>query len=125
MVVKKKKIKKNIASGVVHIHSTFNNTIISITDQTGNIISWCSTGIVGFKGTKKGTPYAAQEAARNAANKAIEHGLKEVVVIVKGPGAGRETAIRAIQNAGIEITMIQDKTPLPHNGCRPRKKRRV
>ncbi len=125
MVVKKKKIKKNIVSGVVHIHSTFNNTIISITDQNGNIISWCSTGMVGFKGTKKGTPYAAQEAARNAANKAVEHGLKEVIVIVKGPGAGRETAIRAIQNAGIEITMIQDKTPLPHNGCRPPKKRRV
>jgi len=122
---KKKKIKKTVVSGIVYVYSTFNNTIVSITDDKGNVLSWCSSGIVGFKGTKKGTPYAAQEAAKNAATKALEYGLREVAVIVKGPGAGRETAIRAIQSSGIEIKSIKDATPLPHNGCRPRKKRRV
>lgn len=122
---KKKKVKKTVVSGIVYIYSTFNNTIVSITDDKGNVLSWSSSGIVGFKGTKKGTPYAAQEAAKNAATKALEYGLSDVAVIVKGPGAGRETAIRAIQSSGIEIRSIKDATPLPHNGCRPRKKRRV
>ena len=122
---KKKRVKKNIPVGVAHIKSTFNNTIISITDPEGNIVSWCSTGIVGFKGTKKGTPYAAQQASERAAKAAMEHGLQKVDVFVKGPGAGRETAIRALQASGINVLSIKDVTPIPHNGCRPRKRRRV
>ena len=122
---KKKKVKKNVPYGVAHIKSTFNNTIISITDPEGNVVSWYSTGMVGFKGTKKGTPFAAQQAAENAAVKAIESGMKRVDVLVKGPGSGRETAIRAIQSAGLDINSIKDVTPIPHNGCRPRTRRRV
>jgi small subunit ribosomal protein S11 len=123
---KKKKEKKNVGSvGVAHIKSTFNNTIVSISDTNGNIVVWGSAGNVGFKGTKKGTPFAAQLAAETVARKAVEAGIKEVSVLVKGPGAGRETAIRALQGAGLEISAIRDVTPIPHNGCRPRKKRRV
>jgi small subunit ribosomal protein S11 len=117
--------RKNIAQGIVHIQSTFNNTIVSITDTKGDAISWASAGMVGFKGSKKSTPFAAQLAAENAARKAMEHGLRRVEVFVKGPGAGRETAIRALQAVGIEVSLIRDVTPLPHNGCRPPKKRRV
>jgi small subunit ribosomal protein S11 len=117
--------RKNIAAGMVHIQSTFNNTIVSITDTKGDLISWASAGMVGFKGSKKSTPFAAQLAAENAARKAMDHGLRRVEVMVKGPGAGRETAIRALQQAGIEVTLIKDVTPLPHNGCRPPKRRRV
>lgn len=124
-VKKKKKQKKSIPSAVAYIKSTFNNTIITITDQKGEVISWCSTGVVGFKGTKKGTPYAAQQAAETAGAKAMEHGVKEAEVLVKGPGSGRETAIRALQSVGIHINSIKDITPIPHNGCRPRKRRRV
>ncbi|MDR3709981.1 MAG: 30S ribosomal protein S11 [Capsulimonadaceae bacterium] len=123
--VGKPKERKNIASGLVHIQSTFNNTIVSITDVKGDLISWASAGMVGFKGSKKSTPFAAQLAAENAARKATEHGLRRVEVLVKGPGAGRETAIRALQQTGIEVTVIRDVTPLPHNGCRPPKRRRV
>jgi len=122
---KKKKGKKNVASGVVHVKATFNNTIVSITDLEGAVVSWASTGMVGFKGAKKGTPFAAQQAAEKAAIQAREQGVREVDVLVKGPGAGRETAIRAVQSAGIEIKSIKDVTPIPHNGCRPRKRRRV
>ena len=111
--------------GRATIKATFNNTIVSIADDNGEVVSWCSTGIVGFKGAKKGTPYAAQQAAHYAAEKAIEQGMKQIDVFVKGPGAGRETAIRAIQAAGIDIKSIKDVTPIPHNGCRPKKKRRV
>jgi small subunit ribosomal protein S11 len=122
----KKKIKKLASSvGVAHIKATFNNTIVSITDSNGDVVVWSSSGGVGFKGTKKGTPFAAQSAAESAAKRALEAGLKEVSVLVKGPGAGRETAIRALQGAGLEISSIKDVTPIPHNGCRPRKKRRV
>jgi small subunit ribosomal protein S11 len=125
-VVKKKKEKKHVGSvGVAHIKATFNNTIISISDTSGNIVVWGSAGNVGFKGTKKGTPYAAQSAAEAVAKKALEAGMREVSVLVKGPGAGRETAIRALQGAGLEISSIKDVSPIPHNGCRPRKKRRV
>ncbi len=124
-VRKKKTIKKNISSGVVHIQSTFNNTIISITDQSGNVISWSSSGMQGFKGSRKSTPFAAQLAAEDAAKKAMEHGMKTVAVYVKGPGAGRESALRSLQAAGFVITVIRDVTPIPHNGCRPPKKRRV
>ncbi|HAK88083.1 MAG: 30S ribosomal protein S11 [Nitrospirae bacterium GWC2_46_6] len=120
-----KKIKKNISSGAAHIQTTFNNTIISITDQTGNVVAWSSAGSLGFKGSRKGTPFAAQIASETAAKKAMEMGLKHVDVYVKGPGAGRETAIRALQSAGLEITLIKDVTPVPHNGCRPPKRRRV
>ena len=124
--VKKKKERKHVGSvGIAHIKSTFNNTIVSITDTNGNVVVWGSAGNVGFKGTKKGTPFAAQSAAETVAKKALEAGMKEVSVMVKGPGAGRETAIRALQGAGLEITSIKDVTPIPHNGCRPRKKRRV
>jgi small subunit ribosomal protein S11 len=124
--VKKKKERKHVGSvGIAHIKATFNNTIISITDTTGNVVVWGSAGNVGFKGTKKGTPFAAQSAAETVAKKALEAGMKEVSVMVKGPGAGRETAIRALQGAGLEISSIKDVTPIPHNGCRPRKKRRV
>jgi small subunit ribosomal protein S11 len=125
-VAGKKKIKKVASSvGVAHIKATFNNTIISITDSKGDLVVWSSSGNVGFKGTKKGTPFAAQSAAETAAKKAIESGVREISVLVKGPGAGRETAIRALQGAGLEISSIKDVTPIPHNGCRPRKKRRV
>ncbi len=117
--------KKNILQGVAHIQSTFNNTIISITDMTGAVVSWASAGTVGFKGTKKGTPFAAQLAAEAAARKAMEHGMKRVDVFVKGPGSGRETAIRSLQAVGLEVSVIKDCTPIPHNGCRPPKRRRV
>lgn len=121
----KKKVKKNIYSGVVHIQSTFNNTIVTVTDTAGNAISWSSSGAHGFKGSRKSTPFAAQVAAEDAAKKAMEHGMKNVEVYVKGPGAGRESAIRALQSAGFNITFIRDVTPVPHNGCRPPKRRRV
>ncbi len=121
----KKKAKKNVARGIAHIKSTFNNTIVTITDLTGNTISWASSGVATFKGSKKGTPFAAQQASEIAARKAIEHGMTEVAVLVKGPGAGRETAIRALQASGLRVLSIKDVTPLPHNGCRPPKRRRV
>lgn len=121
----KKREKKNVHQGVVHIQSTFNNAIVTISDMKGNTISWGSSGSSGFKGTKKGTPFAAQSAAEQATKLAMEHGMKQVEVYIKGPGAGREMAIRALQSAGLEITMIKDITPIPHNGCRPPKRRRV
>ncbi|MFC4001531.1 30S ribosomal protein S11 [Prauserella oleivorans] len=121
----RRKEKKNVAHGHAHIKSTFNNTIISITDPNGAVISWASSGHVGFKGSRKSTPFAAQMAAENAARKAAEHGMKKVDVFVKGPGSGRETAIRSLQAAGLEVGTIQDVTPQPHNGCRPPKRRRV
>lgn len=124
-VVRKKVEKKNIANGVVHIQATFNNTIVTITDVSGNTISWSTAGGRGFKGSRKSTPFAAQVAAEDAAKKAQEHGLRNVEVFVKGPGAGRESALRALQAAGLNITMIKDVTPIPHNGCRPPKRRRV
>ena len=117
--------KKNVPYGVAHIKSSFNNTIISIADQEGNVIAWASAGNVGFKGSRKSTPFAAQLAAETAARRAMEHGVRKVDVVVKGPGSGRETAIRSIQNAGIEVAGIKDVTPIPHNGCRPPKRRRV
>ncbi len=117
--------RKNVPHGVVHIKSSFNNTIVSISDTQGNVISWASSGNVGFKGSRKSTPFAAQLAAETAARRAMEHGVRKVDVLVKGPGSGRETAIRSIQNAGIEVVGIKDVTPIPHNGCRPRKRRRV
>ena len=117
--------KKNIAQGVAHIKSTFNNTIISISDMNGAVISWASAGTVGFKGTKKSTPFAAQLAAESAARRAMEHGMRRVDVYVRGPGSGRETAIRSLQAVGLEVSMIKDCTPIPHNGCRPPKRRRV
>ncbi|MER3402811.1 MAG: 30S ribosomal protein S11 [Armatimonadota bacterium] len=120
-----KKENKNVVHGVAHIQATFNNTIVSITDQQGNVISWASGGTVGFKGTKKGTPFAAQLASERAARAAMEHGVRKVDVEVKGPGPGRETAIRSLQAAGLEIVNIKDVTPVPHNGCRPPKRRRV
>jgi len=121
----KPKEKRNVPQGVVHIQSTFNNTIVSITDPRGEVLSWASAGSVGFKGTKKATPFAAQMASENAARKSMEHGLKKVDVLVRGPGSGRETAIRSLQAVGLEVTMIKDVTPIPHNGCRPPKRRRV
>jgi len=121
----KKKEKKNIQSGVVHIQSTFNNTIVTITDPTGNVVSWSSAGVQGFKGSRKSTPFAAQMAAEDAAKKAMDHGMKNVEVYVKGPGPGRESALRSLQAAGFNIIMIKDVTPIPHNGCRPPKRRRV
>lgn len=121
----RKKEKKNILSGIVHIQSTFNNTIITITDSAGNVIAWSSSGVQGFKGSRKSTPFAAQLAAENAAKKAMEHGMKEVEVYVKGPGAGRESALRSLQATGFKIIKIKDVTPIPHNGCRPPKRRRV
>ncbi|NLO20483.1 MAG: 30S ribosomal protein S11 [Syntrophomonadaceae bacterium] len=121
----KRREKKNIESGIAHIKSTFNNTMISITDKKGNAISWASAGTAGFKGSRKSTPYAAQQAAESAARAAMEHGLKEVECYVKGPGAGREAAIRSLQAAGLEVSVIKDVTPIPHNGCRPPKRRRV
>ncbi|MDI3536445.1 MAG: small subunit ribosomal protein, partial [Eubacteriaceae bacterium] len=122
---KTKKIKKNIERGQAHIQSSFNNTIVTITDMAGNALSWASSGGLGFKGSRKSTPYASQMAAEEAAKAAMEHGLKSVEVMVKGPGSGREAAIRALQVAGLEITLIRDVTPIPHNGCRPPKRRRV
>lgn len=121
----KKKVKKNVPSGVVHIKSTFNNTTINITDLTGNTISWSTAGTQGFKGSRKSTPFAAQLAAEDAAKKAMDHGMRQVVVLVRGPGAGRESALRAIQTSGLKISVIRDVTPIPHNGCRPSKRRRV
>jgi small subunit ribosomal protein S11 len=121
----RRKEKKNVAYGHAHIKSTFNNTIVSITDPSGNVISWASAGHVGFKGSRKSTPFAAQMAAESAARKAQEHGMRKVEVFVKGPGSGRETAIRSLQAAGLEVGSIQDVTPIPHNGCRPPKRRRV
>ena len=117
--------RKNIEKGMAHIHSSFNNTIVTITDVQGNTLSWASSGGLGFKGSRKSTPFASQMAAETAAKAAMEHGLKSVEVFVKGPGAGREAAIRALQTAGLEISMIKDVTPIPHNGCRPPKRRRV
>ena len=121
----RRKEKKNIAQGEAHIKSTFNNTIVTITDPTGAVISWASAGTVGFKGSRKSTPFAAQMAAEKAARQAMEHGVRKVDVLVKGPGSGRETAIRSLQNTGIEVAGIKDVTPIPHNGCRPPKRRRV
>ncbi len=121
----KKKERKNISEGVAHIQSTFNNTIVTITDVSGNVISWASSGGQGFKGSRKGTPFAAQLAAEDAVKKAKEHGVKTVQVFVKGPGSGRESALRALQTAGLTITLIRDVTPILHNGCRPPKRRRV
>ncbi len=121
----RKRERKNVGYGVAHIKWSFNNTIISFTDQDGNVLSWASAGNVGFKGSRKSTPFAAQTAAEAAARRAMEHGVRKVDVQVKGPGSGRETAIRSIQNAGIEVTGIKDVTPVPHNGCRPPKRRRV
>lgn len=120
-----KKVKKNIRDGVAHIKSTFNNTVVTITDAAGNALSWSNAGVAGFKGSRKSTPFAAQLAGKDAAEKAMEHGLRNVAVIVKGPGSGREGAIRAINAAGLNITSITDITPIPHNGCRPPKRRRV
>lgn len=122
---RKKKVKKNIQTGVAHIQSTFNNTIITITDVGGNAVAWASAGQQGFKGSRKSTPYAAQMAAEECAKKAQEHGVRTLGVEVKGPGGGRESALRALQAAGMKITMIKDVTPIPHNGCRPPKRRRV
>ncbi len=120
-----KKAKKNVPNGIAHIQSTFNNTIVTISDTRGDVISWASAGSSGFKGAKKGTPFAAQTAADSAARSAIDQGMRQLEVMVSGPGAGRETAIRALQGAGLEITLIRDVTPIPHNGCRPPKRRRV
>ncbi len=124
-VVRKKVEKKNIAKGVVHIQSTFNNTIVTICDPVGNVVSWSSAGAKGFKGSRKSTPFAAQIAAEEAATKAMEHGMRSVEAYVKGPGSGRESALRALSLAGMTVTMIKDVTPVPHNGCRPPKRRRV
>ncbi len=121
----KKRIKKNIQSGVVHIVSTFNNTMVTVTDVSGNVLSWSTCGRRGFKGSRKSTPFAAQMAAEDAARRAQEHGVKTVSVLVKGPGTGREAALRALGNAGFRVTTIRDVTPIPHNGCRPPKRRRV
>jgi len=122
---KKKKVKKAVTEGIIHIHSTFNNTIVTITDRQGNTIAWASGGTEGFKGTRKGTPFAAQLAVQSALKKAQAYGLKEAWVYVKGPGPGREAALRALQGSGIKITLIKDVTPIPHDGCRPPKRRRV
>ena len=122
---KKKKERKNIPVGVAHIKATFNNTLVTITDPAGNVISWSSSGVQGFKGSRKGTPFAAQLAAQDAAKKAMEHGMRNVDVYVKGPGSGREAALRALQAAGLSINLIRDVSPIPHNGCRPPKRRRV
>lgn len=120
-----KKVKKNIPHGIAHVQTTFNNTIITITDPNGNVVAWASSGSCGFKGSRKGTPYAAQIAAETVAKRVIDMGMKQIDVMIKGPGAGRETAIRALQTAGLEINLIKDVTPVPHNGCRPPKRRRV
>ena len=121
----KKKVKKNVATGIAHIQSTFNNTVVTITDVNGNAVAWSSAGSRGFKGSRKSTPFAAQLAAEEAARKAMEHGMRSIAVFVKGPGAGRESALRALQTAGFKVTLIRDVTPVPHNGCRPPKRRRV
>ena len=121
----KKRERKNISSGVAHVNATFNNTIVTISDVQGNTIAWSSAGSQGFKGSRKSTPYAAQVAAETAGRKAMEHGMKVLSVLVKGPGTGRESALRALQSVGFTVTSIQDVTPVPHNGCRPRKRRRV
>ena len=123
--VTKRKVKKNVPNGVAHIHSSFNNTLVTITDVAGNVIAWSSAGSLGYKGNKKSTPFADSQAAETAANAAKEYGLKSVEVLVKGPGNGRESAIRALANADIEVTMIRDVSPIPHNGCRPPKRRRI
>jgi len=122
---KGKKEKKHVAHGIAHVHASFNNTIVTITDLEGNVVSWSSAGTLGFKGSRKGTPFAAQQAATTAASSAREHGLRSIDIRVKGPGSGRESAIRALQAAGVEIKSIKDVTPIPHNGCRPPKRRRV
>ena len=122
---RKRRVKKHVESGVAHIHSTFNNTLVMITDVQGNAVAWSSAGALGFKGSRKSTPFAAQMAAEQAAKAAMEHGLKQVEVFVKGPGGGREAAIRSLQAAGLEVNAIKDVTPIPHNGCRPPKRRRV
>jgi small subunit ribosomal protein S11 len=124
-IIRKKKERKNVQVGVAHIQSSFNNTIITITDLSGNVLSWSSCGSQGFKGSRKSTPFAAQSAAQDAAKKAMEHGLRTIDVHVKGPGSGREAALRALQGAGLEVNMIRDVTPIPHNGCRPPKRRRI
>ncbi len=124
-VVRKRKERKNVEKGAAHIRSTYNNTIITITDLNGNAVSWASAGELGFKGSRKSTPFAAQSAAETAAKIAVDHGMKTVEVFVKGPGQGRESAIRALQTAGLEVVLIKDVTPIPHNGCRPPKRRRV
>jgi small subunit ribosomal protein S11 len=121
----KKVVKKNVGTGIAHIKSTFNNTIVTITDLNGNAVSWASSGARGFKGSRKSTPFAAQLAAEEAARRAMEHGMRSVAVFVKGPGAGRESALRALTQAGFRVTLIRDVTPIPHNGCRPPKRRRV
>ena len=124
-VSRKRRVKKNIETGIIHIHSTFNNTIVMITDSHGNALAWSSAGALGFRGSRKSTPFAAQMAAEAATKVAMEHGLRTVDVTVKGPGSGREAAIRSLQAAGLEVTAIRDVTPVPHNGCRPPKRRRV
>ena len=121
----KKKVKKNVQSGIAHIQSTFNNTIVTITDVSGNVVAWSSAGVRGFKGSRKSTPFAAQLAAEDAAKKAMDHGMRSIAVFVNGPGSGRESALRALQAAGFKISLIRDVTPIPHNGCRPPKRRRV
>ena len=121
----KRKVKKNVPAGIAHIQATFNNTIVTITDLAGNTVAWSSSGVLRFKGSRKSTPFAAQLVAEDAAKKAMEHGMKQVGVYVKGPGTGRESALRAIANTGLKITLIKDVTPIPHNGCRPPKRRRV
>ena len=123
--VAKKKVKKNVQSGIAHIQSTFNNTIVTITDVSGNVVAWSSAGVRGFKGSRKSTPFAAQLAAEDAAKKAMEHGMRSISVFVKGPGSGRESALRALAATGLKINLIRDLTPIPHNGCRPPKRRRV
>jgi len=122
---RKKRGRKNVSEGIAHIHSTFNNTIVTITDYQGNVIAWSSAGAMGFKGSRKGTPFAGQQAADNAARKAMDHGMRNVQVFVRGPGPGRESALRSLQAAGFNISIIKDVTPIPHNGCRPPKRRRV
>jgi small subunit ribosomal protein S11 len=122
---RRKRTKKMVGEGIVHIHSTFNNTIVTITDPTGGVVAWSSAGSVGFKGSRKGTPFGAQLAAEQAARKAMDHGMRQVQVYVKGPGAGRESVLRSLQAAGFTVTVIRDVTPIPHNGCRPPKRRRV
>ena len=122
--VRKKRVKKNVVNGIAHVHSTFNNTIVTITDEKGNVVSWSSAGVLGYKGARKSTPYAAQQVAEAAAKTAMDHGMKKIEVNVKGPGPGREAAVRSLFQAGLEITAINDVTPIPHNGCRPPKRPR-